>query len=134
MGKSVGVVKRRLDLLRMPPQLQKAVHRKQIGYSVAEELWSISDDEAFDYLLGITIDHGATQAVVRQWVKERKDAKRREDAGAGESSPLPAPLEPRPSYVACDLCSGPMEIGTETLYRTCPECSEGIKKAREGSG
>lgn len=124
--KSVGVVKRRLDLLKMPPQLQMAVHRKQISYSVAEELWSLGDNSGIDYFLGYAVDHGATVSVVRGWVKDHKDAKRRESSDVGERGGEKAPLQTRPVYVACDLCREAMEIGTETLFRTCPKCKDNI--------
>jgi ParB family chromosome partitioning protein len=132
MGKSGGIVKRRLDLLKMPPQLQKAVHRKEISYSVAEELWSLGDDSEIDYYLMFAIDHGATQAVVRGWVKDCKDAKRRKESGTGGGEGPAAPTESRPVYVTCDLCSGPMELGKETIIRSCPDCTKLISDAVKG--
>jgi len=132
MGKSGGVVKRRLDLLKMPPQLQQAIHKKQISYSVAEELWSLGDIAAIDYYLGYAVDHGATQAVMRGWVKDWRDAKRRKETGAVGSGELRAPMETRPVYVSCDLCVGPMEIGAETTIRCCPQCTELVKQALKG--
>lgn len=133
MSKSEGVVKRRLDLLKMPPQLQKAIHRKQISYSVAEELWSIGDMGGIDYYLSFAIDHGATQAVVRGWVKDWKDAHRRAESGTGGGGEVASPMDPRPVYVSCDLCMGPMEIGTETTIRACPKCSSLIQNAVKGA-
>jgi len=134
MSKSPGVVKRRLDLLRMPPQLQKAVHLKQINYSVAEELWSLGDESDIDYFLVYAVDHGATQAVVRGWVKGRKDERRREQSGTGGGGGPQSPMETRPSYVPCDLCLQAMELGSETLFRTCPQCSKSIIDAVKGQG
>jgi len=129
MAKSPGIVKRRLDLLKMPPQLQKAIHKKQISYSVAEELWSLGENSAIDYYLSFCIDHGATQAVVRGWVKDWKDAQRRDGSGTGGSGEVSSPMESRPYYVACDLCQGPMVIGDETVFRACPKCSGLISEA-----
>jgi ParB family chromosome partitioning protein len=134
MGKSGGVVKRRLDLLKMPTQLQKAVHIKAINYSVAEELWSLGDNSAIDYFLGYAVDHGATQAVVRGWVRDWKDEQRRKESGTGEGGGANAPMETRPVYVACDVCLQSMELGSETLFRTCPKCSKLITNAARGEG
>jgi len=134
MGKSPGIVKRRLDLLRMPPQLQQAIHKKQINYSVAEELWSLGDNSAIDYFLVYAVDHGATQAVVRSWVKDWKDEQRRKEAGTGVGGGPTAPLETRPVYVPCDLCLEAMELGSETLFRTCPRCTKSITDAVKGEG
>ena len=132
--KSSGIVKRRLDLLKMPTQLQKAVHIKAINYSVAEELWSLGDNSAIDYFLGYAVDHGATQAVVRGWVKGWKDDERRKKSGAGGGVRDTAPLETRPSYVPCDLCLEAMEIGSETLFRVCRKCGKLITDAVKGQG
>lgn len=134
MGKSAGVIKRRLDLLKMPSQLQKAIHIKAINYSVAEELWSLGDNSAIDYFLGYAVDHGATQAVVRGWVKDWKDEQRRKESGTGQSGGETAPLETRPVYVPCDLCLQAMELGSETLFRTCAKCSKTISDAVKGEG
>lgn len=134
MGKSVGIVLRRLDLLKMPPQLQKAIHNKSINYSVAEELWSLGDVSAIDYFLGFAVDHGATKAVVRGWVKDWKDAERRKLPAGGEGGGVTSPMEPRPVYVACDLCHGAMELGSETVLRTCPSCTKLVTDAAKGEG
>ena len=132
MGKSPGVVRRRLDLLKMPPQLQKEVHKKVISYGVAEELWSLGDISAIDYYLGFAIDNGATVAVVRSWVKDWKDRKRREGSDVGGGGGVVSPMDPRPVYMPCDVCHGPMELGTESTIRSCPNCSKLISEAIKG--
>jgi len=124
MGKTTGIVKRRLDLLKMPPQLQKAVHLEQISYGVAEELWRIDDIGSVDYYLGFAIDHGVTVEVARGWVKDYRDKKRRAGADVGGRGGEPSGGESRPVYVSCDLCQGPMVLGTETIYRVCEKCAE----------
>lgn len=128
MGKSAGTVKRRMDLLKMPPQLQKAVHSKSISISVAEELWTIADMAELDYYLTFAVDGGCTKEVARSWAKDWKDKKRRAENPGVEGGQSFAPTEPRPVYVSCDLCAGPMEIGQETVLRVCPECGKTIKQ------
>lgn len=129
MGKSAGLIKRRLDLLRMPACLQKAVHKKEIGYSVAEELWSLGELSDIQYYLGFAVDHGATVGVVRGWVRDKKDERRREKSDVGERGGGLSPMETRPYYVACDTCLNAMEIGTETLIRICKTCEKVIREA-----
>jgi ParB/RepB/Spo0J family partition protein len=126
MGISTGLVKRRMDLLKMPPQLQKAIHEKKISYSVAEELWSLGEEGAIDYYLGFCVDHGATAGVVRQWVYEWKADKRRKETGDGGSRDPLSPMESRPVYVACDTCEAPMKLGDETVIRCCEVCCKAI--------
>ncbi|MBA7495361.1 Nucleoid occlusion protein [subsurface metagenome] len=129
MSKSVGIVKRRLDLLRMPPQLQKAIHKKQIGYAVAEELWSIGDIGGIDYYLSFAIEHGVTQAVARSWAKEWKDQKRRAAGGTGEGEGVGNPLEPRPTYLPCDICLGPEDVQKMELIHCCKKCAKKLREA-----
>ena len=126
-GYKPGTVRRRLDLLKMPEVLQMAVHKKAITVSVAEELWPISTDGDLNYYLTFAIESGCTRETARGWAKDWKDSKRREgSAGGGGSGPM-AVGEPRPVYTTCDLCPGPMEIGTETVLRVCKECFVTIK-------
>ena len=132
LGKSAGVVRRRLDLLKMPPQLRTAIHKKQISWTVGEELWSLGDIGAIDYYLAFCIDHGATKEVVRQWVHEWK-AQKRQEANAGDGGGgLQSPMESRPVYISCDTCHGPMELGQELVLRCCKECAALIQNALKG--
>ena len=132
MKKKPGTVKRRLDLLKMPPQLQTAVHRKEISVSVAEELWPISDPTALEYYLMFAVENGCTKNVARSWTKEWKDQSRRAEA-SGDGLPLPlSPQAPRPIFIACDLCHGPVELGKDRMLRICPDCYGEIKKAIGG--
>ena len=132
MSKSAGVVKRRLDLLKMPPQLQQAVHRKEISYGVAEELWAIGDIGGIDYYLAFAIEHGVTVAVARSWKKQWKDQKRRDAADIVKGERVVSPLEPRPVYISCDLCLGPLELGSETTFRICEKCNKVVLRSVKG--
>lgn len=126
-GYKPGTIRRRMDLLKMPPALQEAVHKKQISVTVAEELWPIADMGSLDYYLMFAIENGCTKETARGWCKEWRDSKRREGTSGGGGGTIFAPSEPRPVYVTCDLCIGPMEIGTEEILRVCPKCLELIK-------
>jgi len=134
MGKTAGTIKRRMDLLRMPPLLQKAVHKKQISMAVAEELWPIADETSLEYYLTFAVDNGCTREVARQWSKDWKDALRRQrnDGDEGPREDV-SPYEPRPTYVACDLCSDPMELDKSKFFRTCPRCYNAVKKGMEAT-
>lgn len=132
MGKSIGVVKRRLDLLKMPACLQKAIHSKQIKYGVAEELWSLGDIGKIDYFLAFAVEHGATVLVVRGWVQDEKKKMRTKGRDVEGSDSLANPMESRPVYVPCDVCLGSMELGKETVVRACEVCTKAIKKAVAG--
>jgi len=128
-GRSPGVVKRRLDLLKMPEQLQKAVHRKDISYGVAEELWRISDLGSMDYYLAFAVEHGVTVAVARAWVKEWKDSVRRSRPDIEGSGWVGGPLEVRPTYLPCDICRGPEDVQNMQLIHCCGECAKKVRGA-----
>ena len=133
MGKSSGLIKRRIDLLRMPEVLMKALHQGRLSISVTEELWPISDLAQLDYYLTFALDGGCTQAVARQWCKDWKDSIRRKKSGTvGGGEPL-SPQEPRPTFVPCDICHGPVELGKDVVMRVCPQCHATIIKAIKGA-
>jgi len=131
MGISAGVVKRRLDLMKMPPQLQKAIHSGQIVVGVAEELWRISDPGDMDYYLGLAIENGITRSVARQWVddwaKQKRAATFTGERGGGDSPPY---LE-RPHYITCGICDGPSRIEEATSIMICQDCQELIKNRKK---
>jgi len=130
MGKKPATIKRRMDLIRMPPSLQKAVHKKQISMTVAEELWAIRDQTQLEYYLMFAIENGATREVARQWANDWKDSVRRSQSPDADGLQLPlSPFEPRPVYLPCDLCIQPVELGKDKLIRICPECWGIMKKA-----
>ena len=132
MGKTPGTIKRRMDLLRMPPILQKAVHKKQISMTVAEELWPIADEASLDYYLMFAIENGCTREVARSWAKDWKDTQRRSHNldGPGGQVDL-SPNEPRPSFIPCDICNNPVDLNLTKFFRTCPDCFRAIKKGLE---
>jgi len=132
MGKSIGVVKRRMDLLKMPACLQKAIHSKQINYGVAEELWALGDLGKIDYFLAFAVEHGATVMVVRAWVQDERKKMRTQTSDIGGGDSLANPMQGRPVYVACDVCLQSMELGTETVIRACEVCTKAITKAALG--
>ena len=132
MSKTPGTIKRRMDILRMPPCLQKAVHKKQISMTVAEELWPIADQSSLDYYLTFAIENGCTREVARSWAKDWKDTQRRsrtpDDPGGRVDL---SPQEPRPSFVPCDICNKPANLNETKFFRTCPDCFRAIKKGLE---
>lgn len=126
-GKSPGLIQRRMDLLKMPPQLQQALHKKQISIGVAEALWPITDIPTLEYYLSFAVDGGCTVAIARGWCKDWRDAERRKKSDVVGGIGVENVFEPRPVYMSCDLCAGPVELGQEIVLRVCPACHEVIK-------
>jgi len=127
-GKSPALVKRRCDLLELPEVLINALHDGKISYSVAEQLKRIRDPDRIEYLLGIVIDNGATQNIVRQWVDEEEATIRRKASGTGIDGGFHDPLEIKPIFVACDLCVEAVELGKLVSLRICGKCQKTIKE------
>ena len=128
MGRKPATIKHRMDILRMPDILQNAIHHKKISMSVAEELWVISDLPALEYYLNFALDNGCTKTVARSWAKEWKDSKRRDEAAKGLDADCLSPYEPKPIYISCDLCDGPVELGKDKQLRLCENCWLTIKQ------
>jgi ParB/RepB/Spo0J family partition protein len=131
MGKSEGVIKRRLALLEMPPCVQQALHRKAINYGVAEELVRLGRLADVEYYLGFAIDHGATVAVVRGWVNDHLRTERGRGHDVEGTQGVRSPMQAQKVYATCPTCEGPLEIGTETVFRVCPDCA---RRIAEGMG
>jgi len=129
VGKSPNVVMRRMDLLKMPPSLQQAIHGRTISIAVGEEFWAISDPVKLDYYLSHAVDSGCTAATARQWKKEWRDSVRRQAADNVEGGGVVSPFEPRPIYIVCDVCQGPVELGKDHLAHICPACWKVVKNA-----
>lgn len=126
VGKSPGVVQRRMDILRMPESFQKALHSGLIVMSVAEELWSCPDNAKREYFLDLAVEHGITRDIARSWVADFKKS-RRDGATAREEGGGMAPVyEDAPIYRGCDVCRNPVEYKDVKELRVCPHCHQGI--------
>jgi len=126
VGKSPGVVQRRIDILRMPESFQKALHAGQTSMSVAEELWSCPDAAKREYFMELAVEHGITMRVARGWVDDFKKEQRGREAGTEGGGGGLVPYEDTPIYRACDICSGPVEYKDLQELRVCRSCHEGI--------
>lgn len=129
MKKSPGIVKRRLDLLKMPECLITATHKKLISYGVAEALWTIQDPSALDYYLSFATDHGVTVAIARQWANEWKSSQRRIEQESQDPLESLTPPAIRPTYIACDICEQPELIQDLSIFRICKECVKRMTEA-----
>lgn len=124
VGKSQGLIQRRIDILRMPDSFQKALHEKKINISVAEELWSCPDAGKREYFVELAIEHGITMAIARQWVNDYKKEVRRIDTGVGPGGQSPMEYEDVPIYRACDTCRDPIEYKDVKELRICSTCHQ----------
>lgn len=131
-GRSLGVIKRRIDILRMPESFQKALHGKRIAVSTAEELWSCPDAAHREYLVEMAVEHGVTKDVARMWVQDYKKGLRKQDGAGGGGSLERGAMEPDPIYRACDICKDPVDYVKVKELRLCPGCFEQILRIVRG--
>ena len=124
-----GTIKRRMDIIKMHPMLQKAIHKGSVSVSVAEELWPIANETDLEYYLSFAIENGVTKLVAREWCKDWRDKQRRSETPGAEGSHESSPQAPRPIYLACDTCHEPVELGDDKILRVCPTCDKTIREA-----
>lgn len=127
LGKSPGLVKRRMDLLRYPEEMVNALHTKKISVGVAESLVGITDPVALSYYVSCAIDNGITCEVARQWANDWKMSQVHKEADIGGSSQIPSVFVERKCYVSCDTCCGPEDVNLMKMFRVCGKCFERIK-------
>jgi len=121
-GINVGVVKRRINLLKMPDSIIDSVHKKLINTTVAEELMRCPDEEYREYLLQMARDHGVTALVARQWVEERIKEVRAKPVVNKTGSPHHEEYIETPTFIACQGCKQPKEVSDLRNVGICPEC------------
>lgn len=134
VGKSPGIVKRRMDVLRMPESFQNALHTKKIGLGVAEELWSCSDAAHREYLLEMAVEHGITTNIARMWVLDFNKKQRAALSGAHEGGGVGSVMENDPIYRSCDLCKDPVDLSKVKELRMCGTCFDAITEIIRGGG
>ena len=127
-GKSAGVVLRRMGLLKMPDIMQTAIHGGKITIAVAEELRRCLAIAYQDYLLDMAVDHGVTRIVAKGWVDDHLKSLRTAEADVAGGQGISSVYDSPPSFVACETCSGPVDLNKVKLLRICPDCFETIRQ------
>ncbi|MBA7496170.1 Nucleoid occlusion protein [subsurface metagenome] len=121
-GISAGIVKRRINILKMPDSLIDAVHKRLISQTIAEELMRCPDEEYRDYLIQMSRDHGVTKDVARQWVDDRIKELRTVKSASARASHTPDVYIDTPVFVACQGCKLPKDIKDLRSVGICPDC------------
>jgi ParB family chromosome partitioning protein len=79
IGKSQEYVSRRLQLLRLPQDVQQEVMRRRIAPSVAAELATVDDPERVEELATMIVEKGLRRDHVRRAIREEKGSWRVDD-------------------------------------------------------
>lgn len=131
MGKSNHHVKRMMDLLRMDPEIQKAVHNGKISIAVAFELNKIDDKKDLYRYLEIAVENGVTEAVAKLWTEEYRKGLQYINDRSKEPSPAPEAAKEEKYFTMCQTCEGPMEYKDMRVIKICTKCHDLIIKVVE---
>jgi len=130
-GKSKSTVKRMLGFWRMPDEFKVAVDRGGICLGVAEKLIEVDDPFLRSEWLRMAVQNGITTGVAELWVSDYQKSKAGKlhegigDVGEGELNP-----EPKPAYVTCQVCSGPVDIRVAKQIIGCPDCINPLRGSK----
>jgi len=125
-GKASSTVKDRMDLLKLHPELQKAIHEGSISMMVGKALNQIDEEKELRKCIGYAKEGGCTEAVALEWVKDFKQSSQRFNADPGQGSPLDTNITTSKIYQACEICEDPVEIQLMKMLRICPGCFKTI--------
>ena len=131
MGKSNHHVKRMMDLLRMEPEIQKAVHASKISIAVAFVLTKIEDKKDMYRYLELAIENGVTAAVAAQWTEEYRKGLHYIHDREQHASPVPSDKKEEKYFTMCQTCEGPMEYKDMRVIKICATCYDLILKVVE---
>lgn len=122
MGKPATHVKDRMDLLRLDPEIQKAIHNNKIGVGVAKVLSKIEDKKDLYRYLELAIENGVTENVAKLWTEEYRKGLQYIDSGERDSRPLTEITREEKYYTMCQTCEGPMEYKDMRTLKVCATC------------
>jgi len=130
-GRSKHTVIRYLKFWRMPEDFKMAVEKGGVALSVAEKLLEVDDPFLRSEWLRMAVENGITTPVAELWVSDYQKSKAgRMHEGTGDVGESDLSPEPKPVYVTCQICSGPIEIRLAKQIIGCPECIKGVRGSK----
>ena len=133
-GKAASTVKDKMDLTRLEPGIQMAIHERKISQVVGVALNQIDEPRERNKHLKYAIENGCTEEVALIWVKDFRRSSEHIDSGS-EQGGSPGPmLETKKIYQACEICENPIEIQEMKIIRVCHGCYKIIaENLKQGS-
>ena len=121
-GKANSMIKLKIDLLALEPEIQQAIHTKQITMKVGIILNQIDEPKQRAYNLETAIENGCTSTTAEIWLKDFRRASSPGRSMVEQGVPLEANIETTKIYQACELCEEPVEMQKAKMIRICPAC------------
>jgi len=134
MGRSAHLVKSRMDLLRMDPEVQKAIHSGKIQVGVAKIISRIGDKKELYRYLEIAVENGVTPKVALIWVDEFRKSLQYLDSREQPPNPPEDTITPTKYYTPCQICEGPMEYKDMNVIKVCRACYQNLIQALKEGG
>jgi len=118
-----------LKLLEVPENIQAAVQARHIDLTSGLQLARIPNPVRRDTLLKAAVESGATQSVVRNWVKDEL----MREASGNETTQFPTSeivsTEPIEVTFKCEWCKNSFPTSNMFLTRLCNKCHIALRKA-----
>lgn len=133
-SKAAATIKKYIDLLAMPPDIQQAIHNKMITMNVGEVLGQIDDEKQRKYYLNTAIENGCSKPTAEEWLK---DYRRSGDPGRSvveQGIPLEPSLQTQKIYATCEICEQPVDYREVKMIRACPGCYKDIVNSLQKGG
>jgi len=121
-GKAASGVKRMIDLLALEPEIQQAIHTRQITMVVGFALNQIDEPKQRGYYLETAIENGCTSTTAEVWLKDFRRASAPGRSLVEQGRPLEPNIEISKIYQACELCEEAVEMQKAKMIRICPAC------------
>lgn len=129
MGRASSYIKRRMELLRLDDEIQKAVHQRKIGIEIGEILSKIEDKKELYRYLEMAIENGVTKDVANMWVDDiRKSIQYLNSREMGDRH-IAEEIIPEKIYTPCQFCEGPMEYKDMRVVKICQTCFDQVRKS-----
>jgi len=106
LGKSEAWVQQRIDLLKLPQDLQQAVHERGLACSTATRLAEVDDEDLRKKWVKDILHHGISARTVVLWVNSYKISKEMDEVVQDPRELMDGETEPYVPKGTCWVCSG----------------------------
>lgn len=133
MGKTKTHIRRRMSLLRLDTEIQKAIHSRKVTVEVGIILGKIEEKKELYRYLEMAVENGVTARVANMWIDDLRKSIQYINNREEISTPQEETLNSDKYYTPCQICEGPMEYRDICVVKMCKECFKKILSVlREG--
>jgi len=122
LGKSEAWVQQRIDLLKIPRDLQQAVHERGLACSTAMRLAEVDDEDLRKKWIKDILHHGISARTVVLWVNSYKISKEMEETVEDPRELVEGEAEPYVPKGTCWVCNGKFRYEKLKNVMLCHGC------------